>query len=299
MTYPRAHTVSPNVGRYYHCTSRCVRRAWLCGTDELTGRSFEHRKHWIESRLLGLAEIFSVRLWGYAVMSNHYHVVVQTKPEQVADWSDEEVATRWMRLCKIPDEDTRARRVAATLGNAERLKELRQRLGSLSWFMRYINEPLARMANHEDGCTGRFWEGRFGASALLDEGAVLAAMVYDDLNPVRAGAIDTPDQAEHTALAHRLRTQTESDHRLGRLGELGISLGDYLALVRWTAKRDQSPDPRPPVAILAIGTAEDWRQRIKARRKRCRAQGSVPLLRQFAEACGQSWVAGVGWAPSA
>ena len=77
-------------------------------------------------------------------MSNHYHAVVETRPEQVAQWSDEEVTTRWMRLCKVPDEDARARRIAATLADPERLTTLRTRLGSLSWFMAYTNEPLDR-----------------------------------------------------------------------------------------------------------------------------------------------------------
>lgn len=66
----------------------------------------------------------------------------------------------------------------------ERLKEIRSRLGSLSWFMRALNEPIARWANEEDGCSGRFWEGRFKPQVLMEEQAVVAGMAYVDLNPV-------------------------------------------------------------------------------------------------------------------
>ena len=131
MTYPRAHTVNPQLGGFYHCTSRCVRRAWLCGLDAVSGCSFEHRRGWIERRLLELADIFAVQLYGYAVMSNHYHVVVQTLPEEAGQWSDEEIATRWVRLC-VSDGTARQQRISAIVKDSDRLAELRRRLGDLS-----------------------------------------------------------------------------------------------------------------------------------------------------------------------
>ena len=89
MTYPRSHLVDP-AGGVYHVCSRCVRRAFLCGTDEVSGRDFNHRRAWLEARILDLGQIFAVELFGYAVMSSHYHLVLQTMPEVTHSWSNED-----------------------------------------------------------------------------------------------------------------------------------------------------------------------------------------------------------------
>ena len=198
MTYARSILIPKGSAGTFHCVSRCVRRAFLCGQDRLTGRSFEHRRQWVEDRIHELAGIFGVAIWGYAVMSNHLHVVVETLPETVARWSDDEVAQRWMRLYPRQDQDSE-KRGEVLAGNAERIKELRERLSNLSWFMRCLAEPIARAANREDICKGRFWEGRFKCQALLDDDAVLAAMAYVDLNPVRAKICDTLEASAHTS----------------------------------------------------------------------------------------------------
>jgi hypothetical protein len=84
MTYARSILAPSGSPGTYHCVSRCVRRAWLCGEDRESGRSYEHRRQRVEARIGELAEIFSVAIWGYAVMSNHLHVVVEVVP-QAAD----------------------------------------------------------------------------------------------------------------------------------------------------------------------------------------------------------------------
>ena len=298
MTYPRSHTVAPDLSGVYHCISRCVRRAWLCGHDELTGRSFEHRKTWIEERLFELTGVFAVELWGYAIMSNHYHVVVTTKPEQAATWSNEEVADRWLRLCKASDAAHHERRLAAILANDARVEVLRKRLANLSWFMRYINEPLARWANREDGCTGRFWQGRFRSETLLDEQALLTAMTYVDLNPLRAGVVDVPEAAIHTSLASRLKPSAAFGNCLGQLENLGLTTSAYVDLVRWAARDDRLAQPTPATVLRHMSGAKNWQRRFDSLRLHRRAHGSVTALRQFAEVCGQRWFKGITAAPT-
>lgn len=92
------------------------------------------------------------------------------------------------------------------LADKDRLILIRTRLGSLSWLIRCLVEPIARRANREDGCTGRFWEGRFKSQLLCDDRAILAAMAYVDLNPIRAGIARRLDQSPHTSIQHRIAT---------------------------------------------------------------------------------------------
>ena len=130
MTYARSTLIPTGSAGTFHCVSRCVRRAFLCGEDRLTGRSFEHRRQWVEDRIHELAGIFGVAIWGYAVMSNPIHGVVQTLPAAVAGWSADEVAARWLHLFPRQDLNTEMRAEVLT-GNEERIKVLRERLSDL------------------------------------------------------------------------------------------------------------------------------------------------------------------------
>ena len=205
----------------YHCIQRCVRRAYLCGYDLVAGRNFDHRKHWIRDRLRELAESFAVEVCGYAIMCNHVHVIVRTRPDVVANWTPTELARRWWRLSpKRREEQGDPETPSATelqgvldarAGGEERAQELRSRLASLSWFMRCFAEPLARRANREDGCKGRFWEGRFKSQRLLDQAAVLACLAYVDLNPIRAGIAATPEASRFTSVCDRIVAHEAKD----------------------------------------------------------------------------------------
>ena len=209
MARPRSEQISLADTPYYHVVSRCVRRAFLCGEDQESKRNYEHRRQWVEDRIRLLASLFAVDVAAYAVMSNHYHIVVKVVPEQLQSVPDAEILQRWSCLYKGPLLLQRyMKEEAVDEHEAAQLTELaacyRARLGSLSWFMKCLNEPIARRANQEDNCTGHFWEGRYKSQALLDEAALLSCMAYVDLNPVRAQMAETPETSEHTSIAERV-----------------------------------------------------------------------------------------------
>lgn len=212
MAQPRKNLVCAEITPYYHITTRCVRRAFLCGQDLHTGQCFEHRRQWIEDRVRLLSSIFSVDVCAYAVMSNHYHMVVKLNPDEPNQWSDQEVLKRWRTLFKGPLLIQKYARQEA-LSPAEWdtvqsiLAEYSRRLGDISWFMKCLNENIARKANTEDEVTGHFWEARFSSDALSTDEAILTCMAYVDLNPIRAGMTATPEASRYTSIHERLKQQ--------------------------------------------------------------------------------------------
>ena len=175
----------------------------------MTGKSFDHRKTWLVSHMKQLASVFAVDVCAYAFMSNHYHLVVRVDQARSNAWSDQEVCERWLQVFpgNRPVYETLSRNLRSNAAKKrfdEKVLTWRNRLSDLSWFMRCMNEGIARRANREDECTGRFWEGRFKSQALLDEGALLACMAYVDLNPVRAGLANTLELSDFTSIQERL-----------------------------------------------------------------------------------------------
>lgn len=253
MPKPRKMQVSLDATPYYHCTSRCVRRAFLCGYDSLTGTSYEHRRQWVEDRMHILADVFCVDLCAYAVMSNHQHLVLHINQQKAHALTDKEVCARWHRIYKGTlltrkyelDENLTDVELDAV---ASRIEKWREQLYDISWFMRALNEPIARMANAEDHCTGSFWESRFSSQALLDEKALAACMAYVDLNPVRAKMASTPEDSAHTSIKLRTDLLTSSNNQPSTLypfvgnprqpmpDGLPFKLNDYLELVDWTGR---------------------------------------------------------------
>jgi REP element-mobilizing transposase RayT len=288
MTRPRSQLVSLEATPYYHCISRCVRRAFLCGKDPYSGRNFNHRKPWLVERLARLADIFAIDVAAYAVMSNHYHLVLHIAPDRADTWSDKEVITRWTKLYKGPpvvrDYLTGLALDEIHMKLLKREIELmRSKLSSISRFMSCLNEYIARQANAEDKCTGRFWEGRFKSKALLDEQALLSCMAYVDLNPVRAGIARSITESNFTSGQSRLRetaarhTKTQRKKTLPRTPRLmpfaesicedqayaaiPFGLKDYLDILDWTG-RAVRPDKngfipgQTPTLLKALGLNE-------------------------------------------
>ena len=255
MPKPREHQISLLDTEYYNISSRVVRKAFLCGVDEDTGKSYEHRRKWVEDRILRLSQVYAIDICAYAVMHNHLHIVLHVDVAKLKSWNMYEVLTRWHQLFKgtlLTQQYMKGETLDKfQLDTIEKTAEkYRQRLMDISWFMRSLNEPIARMANKEDKCTGRFWEGRFKSQALLDEGALLTCMAYVDFNPIRAQIAKTPEESAYTSIRRRVKSamaggqtsellkfkegETPPDDGLSTLSQYQFE--DYLALVDCTGR---------------------------------------------------------------
>ncbi len=323
MAISRKTQISLETTRYYHCISRCVRKAFLCGIDSVSGKDLNHRKQWLLEYIHYLSSIFSIRVCAYAIMSNHYHLVLYVDLESAAEWSNEEVEERWKRLFPraVADDD-------ATI------EEWRRRLTDLSWFMRCLNETIARDANREDKCKGRFWEGRFKSQALVDEGALLACMAYVDLNPVRAKQSETPEDSEFVSIRERIdavmeetksnesheekvRSQEESIREKEECNinmnllpfrdaisdslspHLPMSLEEYLGLLDWSGrairegKRGSIPEHLANIFERLNLRESGWLLTINGFHKRFfRAAGNLEGMRKIGTNWGAKWLKG-------
>jgi len=278
MTKPRDTLISLDATPYYHCISRCVRQSFLCGTDALTGQSYEHRRQWIEDIILEQSAIFAIEVCAYAVMSNHYHLVLHINQANAQGWSHDQVIHKWHQLYKgnlISQRYVQGIKLdqAELALLKDTVEQWREQLMSISWFMRRLNERISRQANAEDHCTGHFWEGRFKSQALLDEAAVLACMAYVDLNPIRARMANTPENSDHTSIKRRI-TNTEAslsqlhpfvgNPRKNMPQGLAFSLIDYIELVEWTGriirddKRGFIDKSEPPILQRLSQNMDNW-----------------------------------------
>ena len=195
-----------------HCVQRCVRRAFLAGEDDVSGTDYSYRREWIRRRFEALASVFCIDVLTYAILSNHLHSILRSRPDVLAKLSDQEVAIRWLRVypgyrmeeqLAEPSEID----VKALVADPEKLAEVRTRLSDISWFMRALAEPIARMSNAQDKCTGRFWEGRFKAQRIVDDAGLLACSMYVDLNVVRAALAEGLEDSLHTSIYDRIEAE--------------------------------------------------------------------------------------------
>lgn len=336
MTMARRDIVGEEGARgVFHCIVRCVRRSFLCGNDAYSGRNYDHRKEWIRERLSLLSAAFGVEVLTYSVMSNHMHLVLSVRPDSVALWSDDEVAHRWLSVY-LPQHinenrekvyEVRQRDIDSLLENPVRLLKIRQRLSSLSWYMKALNEHISRRSNKEDGCKGRFWESRFKCQRLVDEASILACMCYVDLNPVRAKVAEGLEDSVFTGAYERttalkangksdgtadVRIQSEnnlaatiarrnelvdlngSDTPFSMLNELG-----YLKLLDWTGRQIRSGKPgyiRPEVRSLLEGidlNADEWVASVTRYNSLFGSiVGHVDQLQKVAVQTGRRWLKG-------
>ena len=304
MTTPRKQQISLDDTPYYHLVSRCVRRAFLCGSDQLSGQSFEHRRQWIVDRMKFLTDAFAINICSYAVMSNHYHIVVKVGSTET--WSDRQILYHWASIHQLPLLCQRFLK-KERLGNAE-LQQVqkmvgvyKERLMNISWFMKELNQFIAKKANQEDHVKGHFWEARFKSQALLDERALLTCMAYVDLNPIRAAMAKTLESSEYTSIQERILSK---DSKLIGFGNddnaIPYTLSDYLDLVDLTGRvirGDKSgyiPRELPNILQRLNLPTDSWLDEIKRfKSTNYTAIGTVNQIRQFCISVGKQWAFGL------
>lgn len=266
----------------YHCISNCVRRAYLCGEDSLTGRNYNHRKDWVRDRLIFLTEVFSIDVLAYALMDTHAHTMLRTRPDLRDSLDDKQILERWQKLYPLrsPNDEQEKKMINETrLLDKKYMDKLRKRLTSISWFMKSLNEYIARKANKEDECKGRFWEGRFKCQLLADETALVTCSVYVDLNPIRAKMASTPEESEFTSIKERIDSIKEQklassvepklwispiENNEDKKGYLPFSLIEYINLVDQTGreirkdKRGAIPSNLAPILERIGINSKSW-----------------------------------------
>lgn len=215
MTIARSRQICFKTTRHYHLVNRCVRRSFMCGYDSRSGKDYSYRKKWIVDLLKLLCEAFGIEVLSYAIMSNHFHIVVYVNLEAIAELTDQELLDRYEKIFNIDALREAWMRDETQESVQQQLDRIRERLSSISWFMKVLSERIARRANKEDECSGHFWQGRYRCQAILDEAALLMMCAYVDLNPMRAKSARSLSQSQYTSIQARIsncqRTSSSDD----------------------------------------------------------------------------------------
>lgn len=208
----RIEVFAPDEIAIVHVMNRVVRRCFLLGNDEFTGKNYDHRKVWVEDQLQRLAASFGIDLLGFAILSNHFHLILRSRPDVAATWDDTEVARRWLQLCPVRKnaeglaEEPNEMELNTIRNDPQKLATIRLRLSDIAWWMRLLCQHIAVRANHEDGEVGKFFQSRYRAVRLLDEAAILACAAYVDLNPIRAAMAETLEASDFTSVQRRIES---------------------------------------------------------------------------------------------
>ncbi|HUG69858.1 MAG TPA: hypothetical protein VMM76_19050, partial [Pirellulaceae bacterium] len=302
----RAEVFAPDEVAIVHVISRVVRRCFLFGDDPVTGKNFDHRKVWIEDRLQQFAAAFGIDLLAFSCLSNHFHLILRSRPDVVATWDDTEVARRWLLLCPVrKSKDGRPKEpnefeLNSICHDPERLAKIRTRLSDISWWMRLLCQNIAQRANREDGEVGKFFQARFRAVRILDDESLLACAAYVDLNPIRAALAETLEQCDFTSVQRRIQSLPQSsDGSLPRIG--AVSRDCFLAPLAIDERRDPL-GACPHLAghrcsdkgFLAIGLGGylqllDWTARQMAPGKRGATPTDAPPIFERLSMSGETW----------
>jgi hypothetical protein len=304
-----------------HVMNRVVRRCFLLGDDPLTGKNYDHRKEWIESLLKQFAASFGIDLLGFAILSNHFHVILRSRPDVVKTWSDTEVARRWLMLCPMrrdadrQPEEPNEMELNTIRNDRQKLETIRLRLSDIAWWMRLLCQNIATRANHEDQEIGRFWQSRFRAVRLLDEAAILACAAYVDLNPIRAAMAESLEASDYTSVQRRIQSIEKPSKKTEESKESSsnpqsdsqaLHPDGFLSPISLD-ERTGRPGPNPaksglrcsdkgflPISLLDYLSLLDWTARQLHRGKRGRTPDRIKPILERLELQPAAWCQLVG-----
>ena len=316
----RAEIFDPSEIVAVHTMARTNRRCFLMGDDQFTGKNFDHRKRWIEDKLKHLAANFGIDLLAFSCLSNHFHLVLRSRPDVVKTWDDTEVARRWWSLCPqrktkseidgkknwVPVEPTEWD-LNSIRNDPVKLAAVRSRLSDISWWMRLLCQYIALRANGEEGKgLGRFWQSRFKAVRILDEESLLACAAYVDLNPIRAALAETLEASDYTSVQRRITTLKENvaanhDSNASNTATIPNRSDDFLSPISIDEKNDPlSSQPSrngkrcSDKGFLALSEAEyltilDWIARDTVAGKRGQTPVGAPPVFERLGIDAQEW----------
>ena len=204
MTTARKDFMQAEISGTFHLMVRCVRRSFLQGFDEYSGKDYSHRKSWVPDKIKLLLEAIAIDISAYANMDNHFHLIVRNRPDLLKDLTPLQIAARWL-IIHPTKEMKKDKRKTPTKDDLDQtlakydVEELRRRLSDISWFMQELNQYISAKANKEDNCKGAFFETRFKSQFLADDAAILTCMIYCDLNPIRAQTATSIEDSIHTS----------------------------------------------------------------------------------------------------
>lgn len=218
----RSSMICPDTITIAHVWTQVTQQMFLLGDDPLTSKDFSHRKDWFIEIMAHQSMFMAVDILRFAIMDNHTHFLLRTRPDIVRGWSDQEVAWNYLLLCP---RNKRRRKVQgkwvyevvepnqedidAIVGDPKKLKKIRQKLSSISFWMQLLKQKVAKRANAEvqkgGVCKGAFWKGRFEMTIINTREYLLTCAAYIDLNAFKAGMTESLEGYPYTSIYLQLK----------------------------------------------------------------------------------------------
>jgi REP element-mobilizing transposase RayT len=184
----------------YHIISRVSRGEFLLDDEG---------KEYFMNLMFKLAKAYYVDITSFAIMSNHFHILLSNRKDEVAKATKDELFSRYKKAygdnAEPPEGSFIKRSFEIDYDEDGGVERLRQRLGSVSRFVQELKQGFTKWYNYKNNCKGVLWGDRFKGIAISKGDAELICSAYVDLNPVRAGIVKKPEDYRWSSIGLRVR----------------------------------------------------------------------------------------------